>query len=270
MYRKVAIFGASGYISKYLIQEYLDKSDEIFLISDRSENIAEKYKRNQNIHVLKGSIGEEEIGKRLISENVDCFVNLYAQTDILFAERNANLDFQINVLSVVNFLSLLIQNRHQCNFFQIGTVTQFGLTPPSPIDESYESNPETIFDLHKNLIEEYLKAIDGKYGFRGISIRLSNVYGGESAQFSGNRGVVNRVIELAKAKNRISVYGDGHYYRNYIHVLDVAKCIQKLTSLSDFPSNTMVMLIGIAKLQRRFNTNSNCISNRITGCISYS
>jgi UDP-glucose 4-epimerase len=238
---KIAIFGASGYIASYLI-ECLSNNSPLLLITNRPENIPEEVKGRCGIEVIKGDLGDEVVQSRIVTEKIKLIINLYGQTDIYFAQKFIEFDFEMNVSKIIKFFSYLVKRKFSVRFVQVGTVTQAGLTPFELVDEEFPDKPITNFDLHKLIAETYVQNMNGKFGFETLCVRLPNVFGGAARQFSGNRGVINRVILAAKKEGEIFIFGSGQYVRSYIDVIDVTGCIERLISLKNFPGGEMVII----------------------------
>ena len=53
-------------------------------------------------------------------------------------------------------------------------------------------------------------------------LRLSNVYGENLSKLNQkNRQILSKIIKNAITKKTINVYGNGKYFRDYVHVKDV-------------------------------------------------
>ena len=161
--RSIAIMGASGYVATHLIQKLVTKEDvKLYLVTNRPENLPKNIENSTNISIIEGNLGQKKVQDLIVKKKVDLVVNLYAQTDVYFAEDNILEDYEINVASVVRFFSFLVDKSHSCRFIQFGTVTQCGLTPLEAIDEEFDDKPITTFDFHKLVAENYVKKIDLK------------------------------------------------------------------------------------------------------------
>jgi len=226
-YSNIAITGSSGFVGSHLINKLINYNNKLFLITNRPHLIDHNIFQMKNVKILKGNLGQKFIQNEIISNKVQLIINLYAQTDLYFAEQNIIRDYNINVLPLVKFFSYITKKKYNCTFIQIGTVTQAGLTPKTPVDENFIDNPITVFDYHKLCAENHVKFYN-KYSFiNSYCFRLSNVYGSSSHLFSATRGVINKVIETALKNQSIAVYGDGNYLRDYIHIDDVINIIIK-------------------------------------------
>ena len=78
-----------------------------------------------------------------------------------------------------------------------------------------------FYDLSKLTAERYLKLYCKNKFLRGVSLRLSNVYGSLSNYGKPDRGIIDKVISNALKGKEIFVWGSGEYYRDYIFIEDV-------------------------------------------------
>ncbi len=221
----IAITGASGFIGSYLSDYLSSLNHKLFLISNRSHLISNEIASKKNIQIVKGNIGQKKVQSIIVNKNINAIVNLSAQTDLYFAEGNVYQDYFISVLPIIKLLSYLTKENYKCKIIQIGTATQCGLTPNYPINEDYIDDPKSVFDYHKLCAENYIKYFNNNSSIESICFRLSNVYGGSKKNFSPSRGVINKVIKTALEKKTITLYGNGNYLRDYIHINDVVKFI---------------------------------------------
>jgi nucleoside-diphosphate-sugar epimerase len=104
-----------------------------------------------------------------------------------------------------------------------GTVTEMGIPKRLPINETHRDEPLTIYDVHKLMAETYLKHYACLGTVRGAVLRLANVYGPGPRSSNADRGVLNMMIRRALANETLTVYGNGEWVRDYIHVEDVAR-----------------------------------------------
>jgi nucleoside-diphosphate-sugar epimerase len=102
-----------------------------------------------------------------------------------------------------------------------GTVTQTGIPKHLPVNETHCDDPITIYDLHKQMAEGYLKYYARQGFVRGAILRLANVYGPGPKTSSAERGLLNIMIRKALAGETLTVYGEGNYLRDFVYVSDV-------------------------------------------------
>jgi UDP-glucose-4-epimerase GalE len=109
----------------------------------------------------------------------------------------------------------------------------YGVPQRQPIDESLRPDPINPYGESKLAVERLLRAYDGAYGFRSVSLRYFNAAG---ADLEGEIGewprvqtrLIPRVLQAAMGRlPEIVIYGDSHptrdgtAVRDYVHVEDI-------------------------------------------------
>ena len=69
-----------------------------------------------------------------------------------------------------------------------------------PVDEDAPDDPITVYDRHKLIAEDDLKAAAAQGVVRGATLRLANVYGPGARGQPRDRDVLNRMIKTAIAR----------------------------------------------------------------------
>jgi nucleoside-diphosphate-sugar epimerase len=102
-----------------------------------------------------------------------------------------------------------------------GTSTQCGMPKKLPVDENVLDDPITAYDFHKLQAERWLKFYTSQGWVKGVSLRLTNVYGPGPKSSSADRGILNLMINKALNGEDLTIYGSGGYIRDYIYIDDV-------------------------------------------------
>ena len=146
--------------------------------------------------------------------------HLAAQTSAVVADANVASDFNANVTPMRHLLSVCRRRGSRPIVLFAGTVTEAGVPSRLPVNEDAPDNPITTYDRHKLTAESELQAaaLDGRVC--GSTLRLANVFG-PGATGRSDRGVLNRMIEIALRGDSLTVYGTGMYVRDYVFVEDV-------------------------------------------------
>ena len=154
---------------------------------------------------------------------VDVVFHFAAQTSVYVAERDPMTDMTVNVMPMLALLEACRNEGHRPIVLFSGTVTEAGLTERLPVNEECPDRPITIYDLHKWMAENYLKHFTRAGIVKGATLRLANVYGPGPKSSSADRGVLNMMIRKALRGQELTVYGEGEFLRDYVHVQDVAR-----------------------------------------------
>lgn len=218
--KKIVITGAGGYIGSKLVTAIKDIDCLICRVS-RNKSILPVIKNKcAKIMDYEGSIQDSCFLREFLPES-DIVFHLSGQTNLNFAQQNVAADWNANVLPMQQLLEYCRQIKLSPVIIFSGTATQVGLTSTLTVNESMPDLPITIYDLHKLNAEDYLKTYSAQTLVKGVSLRLTNVYGPGSASINQNRGIINQMTSNAINGQALTVYGDGKFIRDYIFIDDV-------------------------------------------------
>lgn len=155
-------------------------------------------------------------------DGVDVVFHLAAQTSVSVAADDPSADWRANVLPLIRLLETCRARKWTPTVLFAGTATEAGLTDTLPVTEDMRDEPITVYDVHKLTAELYLKIYATAGVCRGVTLRLSNVYGPGPASGAKDRGVLNTMVRKALQGKPLTVFGDGSFLRDYVYVEDVA------------------------------------------------
>ncbi|MBE0691307.1 MAG: NAD-dependent epimerase/dehydratase family protein, partial [Anaerolineae bacterium] len=144
------------------------------------------------------------------------------QTSTYAANADPIADQAINVQPMLHLLETCRRHGGCPTVCFASTVTVAGIPEHLPVDENHPDHPLTIYDLHKQMSEQYLRWYAEQDFVRGVTLRLSNVYGPGPRSGSTDRGILNQMVRRALAGESLTVYGAGDQVRDYLYVEDVA------------------------------------------------
>ncbi len=148
--------------------------------------------------------------------DVDAVVHLSAQTNLRFAEANPADDERANVDSM---RAVLAAARPGTRVVFASTATIAGIA--SHVDPTTPDAPITVYDRHKLAAEQLLARATERGDVRGVSLRLANVFGFGVASRNSARSVLNLMIRRAFTGEPLTIFGEGQYLRDFIHLSDV-------------------------------------------------
>lgn len=218
--KRILITGGSGYLAHSVLSLLKDTDCNILCLDIK--NIVSVFQRSLAcIRFVQGDITKQEAFKNLLMD-IDVVFHFAAQTSVYAANENPVLDYSINVLPMLLILETCQNSKLNPVILFSGTVTEAGIPTGLPVNENHPDNPITVYDLHKLITENYLKYYV-KQGFvKGAVLRLANVYGPGPKSSSSNRGILNAMVCKAINGEDLTLYGEGKFIRDYIHVNDVA------------------------------------------------
>lgn len=148
-----------------------------------------------------------DAGDPIPDRKYDFIVHLGARTLIRLSKEKPYEYFQDNLDLSMRILELA--RKH-------GSIVVY----PTSGSESEATNP---YSLAKKQVVEWIELYRNLYGVRRHVLKFYNIYGPSS-----RKGAVFLFSNAALNREPITVYGDGNHVRDFIHVRDVARCIEMI------------------------------------------
>jgi UDP-glucose 4-epimerase len=226
--KHILITGGGGYLASCIVG-LLQDVDCFVVRLDRPGTLFSPVTGRAKVQNIVGDVREMSTWEKALL-NVDIVFHLAAQTSAYEANKNPVVDQQINVMPMLYMLETCLKKGWQKVILFSSTVTICGLPVFQPVNENHPDNPITIYDLHKQMAENYLKYYIKHDAVKGAVLRLANVYGPGPKSSRSDRGILNQMIRKALAGEPLTVYGTGDQLRDYVYVEDVALAFLKAAS----------------------------------------
>lgn len=239
MSKKVAVFGGSGFIGSFVVDELLKKGYEVV-----SADIQPSHFVPQELFKECDILDRERVDE--IVKDVDIVYNFagYANLDDAIADPVRAIE--LNVVGNLNILDS--SKKHNIERFVYAS-SAYAM-----------SDKGSFYGISKltseKLIEEYYK----KFGLEFTIIRYGSVYG--ERDFYNN--YIYNLLKEAYTTGKIVHNGDGEEIREYIHVVDVAKLAVDIIESKEFV-NEHIILTGVERMKRKelFEMIKEILSNTI-------
>lgn len=235
--KKILITGGAGFIGSHLVEELLNRGEEVFVIDDLSTGSLENVKHlenNKRFHITIDTILNRTSMERLVAE-CDEIYHLAAAVGVKYIIENPLLSLQINIRGTEIVLELA--NQYKRKTLIASTSEVYGKHKHSPLKESDNSvlGPTTIwrwsYSCAKAIDEFMALAYYREKKLPVVIVRFFNTVGPRQ---TGKYGmVIPRFIKQALLGHNITVYGDGKQTRSFTWVGDVVKGIIDLMDYKD-------------------------------------
>mgnify|MGYP001200263616 CR=1 FL=1 len=144
-------------------------------------------------------------------DNYNVLVNPYIDID-------TNLTHLVRVLEQFKIMQDKTNNRHVFNFVSSWFV--YGDCKLPATEKSY-CNPKGFYSITKRTAEQLLISYCETYNLDYRIFRLANVIGDGDEKVSKRKNALTYLLNKIKTDQKIELYHNGYFYRDYIHVDDV-------------------------------------------------
>ena len=211
---KILVTGGAGYIGSVLVPNLLDQGHEVTVIDSfvfKQTSLASSI-RKENLRLVFGDVRNESLMKEHVS-NADLVIPLAAIVGAPACDKDPVAAQSINKDSILWLLKHLSLNQR---IIMPTTNSAYGSGDENNYcDETSPLNPLSLYARDKVTVEKELMKHPG-----GTSFRLATVFG-ISPRMRLDL-LVNNFTYRAITDGFVVVF-EGHFKRNYIHVLDVVQ-----------------------------------------------
>jgi UDP-glucose 4-epimerase len=220
---RALVTGGAGFIGSHLVDELLDRGDEIAVVDDMStgkrENLTGALARGAELHEI--DIRDAARLREVVGGwRPDIVFHLAAQMDVRKSIEDPAWDAGINVVGTINVLeaSRLAGVHRVVNTSTGGAI--YGETDVMPTPESVPPRPMSAYGQSKFCAEAYCGWYERLYGLSSVTLRYGNVYGPRQDPH-GEAGVIAIFCGNLIAGGRPKIFGDGRQTRDYAYVGDI-------------------------------------------------
>ncbi len=229
--KTIVITGARGYIGSALAEKLARHGHMLRLVS-RSSSPEPAISTRPSCEHRVADLRDPQSWSELL-RGADIVVHLSSRTDLRAAEADPADDEDINLRP----LRALVEAAGAIDAAPIivfaSAATIVGPHPQMPVDDDTPDDPCSIYDRHKLAGEMILREATVGGVIRACSLRLSNVYGRGGASVNANRGILNIMMKRAIDDEPLTLYGNGAYLRDFIHIEDVVEAFLRAMTTPD-------------------------------------
>ena len=255
--KTILITGGTGYIGSCLTCALSKIDCNLKVLSGSSSSWVPETK-NANMKLLSGDISNFSFWNAIL-DDVDYIFHLASVEGLNDHKR----EIEVNVMSMLHLINVCKSKGLSPKIVFSSSANIFGNVSRIPVNEEFRDKPESIFSIHKLLVEQYLKLYYHQYNINSVCLRLPNVYGIAPNKQTINRAVINKVIYKALNGENLFLYSNHNCIRDYIFIDDVISALLLAGGIEKDISKGQSYVIG-SEEGKRISEAWNLISKKVS------
>ncbi|AJZ46491.1 UDP-glucose-4-epimerase GalE [Xanthomonas citri pv. citri] len=239
---RILVTGGTGYIGSHTCVELAQRGHEVCIVDNLSNSSERVLDHLQHLMGFRPEfhrmdVRAPELADLLIGKRIDAVLHFAALKAVGESVREPLLYFNNNVTGTLALLRAM-RTAKVCNLVFSSSATVYGDANRSPIDESAPLKAINPYGRTKLMMEEMIGDLSAAWpDFNAALLRYFNPVGAHPSGYLGEdpRGVPNNLMpyiaQVAVGRREaLQVFGDdyptddGTGVRDYLHVMDLARC----------------------------------------------
>ncbi len=225
---KILVTGGAGFIGSNFIRYWLNKYPtdhiinlDILTYAGHLTSLTD-VEKNPNYTFVKGDITDSDLVDKLVSE-VDTIVHFAAETHVDRSVKDPLVFVRTNIIGTQTLLEAAKKHGNK-RFHHISTDEVFGALPlgtDAKFDENTPYDPRSPYSASKAGSDHLVRAYFHTFGLPITITNCSNNFG----PFQDTEKFIPRMITNLIMGDKVKIYGDGLYVRDWLYVLDHCSAI---------------------------------------------
>ncbi|MBN1186617.1 MAG: NAD(P)-dependent oxidoreductase [Bacteroidales bacterium] len=226
MNSKVIVFGGSGFLGQYLVNELGIRGYDVTIVDiNPSQNL------NDKKFICCDILDREKVLSFLSKENCDFIFNLAGFANLDNANNNPCQAINLNVIGNINIMDGALLSKCERFIYASSTYAM--------------SNKGSFYGISKLASEKLIEEYNQRYNLAYTILRYGSIY--SEIPFENN--YIYSLVEKAITTKSIVHGGDGQEVREYIHASDAARLSVDVIE-SDKYVNQHIILTGNENMKR--------------------
>jgi len=241
--KKTLVTGGAGFVGLNLVARLLEIGSEVtvydYSIGGQAEELVRKY--GGQLKLLQGDIRDEaKVADAVRGQTV--LFDLAGKSGATDSNKTPLIDLDVNCRGHLTVLEACRQFAPEiCVVFPSSRLV-YGKPDYLPVDEGQRLKPESIYAVHKLVVEHYLQLYAKQFELKSAILRISNPYGPFQGSDARIYGIANRFVQLAVRDQTISLFGEGNQKRDYLYIDDLSDALLRAGFYAATP--TIILNIG--------------------------
>jgi UDP-glucose 4-epimerase len=234
------VTGAAGFVGSNLVDQLLARGDTVVAYDNFSTG-TEEFLTSANAHPNFRLVRSDVLDAAALAaamNGCDMVFHLAANADVRFGTQHPMKDLEQNTIATFRVLEAMRANGiRRIAFSSTGSVYGEATVVPTPEDAPFPVQT-SLYGASKVAGEGLISAYAEGFGFQGIVFRFVSILGPRYT----HGHVFDFCQQLGADPSRLTVLGDGHQRKSYLHVEDCVAAI--LTAAERFDGKFGVFNLG--------------------------
>ena len=226
--KRVLVTGGAGFISSNFIRHLLANTGyelvslDALTYAGNLENLADLM-AHERLSFVHGDIRDAELVGKVVAE-VDVIVNAAAESHVEKSIEEGASEFVTTNVEGTQILLDAVRRTPVERFILISSSEVYGTAECAPMDEEHPLNPRSPYAATKAGGDRLAYSYFVTYGLPIVIVRPFNNYGPRQHP----EKVIPRFVTQALSGEPLTIHGDGHASRDWLHVDDDAEAIEAI------------------------------------------
>jgi UDP-glucose 4-epimerase len=221
---RVALTGGAGYIGSTLVARLIGGGDTVVSVDNQSigdYGHLKGSKLGRRAELLVGDIREQKMLEEKWRD-CDAVAHLAALPGLVRCRDNPEEAVSVNVYGT----HCVMETARKLDINRVvfcSSAATYGVPVRMPVTEDHPLRPLNLYGVTKVSGEQIINTYWDNYGIETVNLRFGNIYG--VGVFTRWDTVIPKFVNQAVGGEPLTVYGDGEYSRDFVHVQDITKAM---------------------------------------------
>ncbi|MCW4050622.1 MAG: NAD-dependent epimerase/dehydratase family protein [Candidatus Bathyarchaeota archaeon] len=221
---KVGVTGGAGYIGSTLVTKLLSQGDQAVSVDNQSigdYNFLKAHPVGVKSKCVEGDIRDLKLLEE-VWEGCDTIAHLAALPGLVRCREHPEEAVSVNIYGTYQVMEAARKLDIKRVVFCSSAAT-YGVPVKMPVTEDHPQKPLNLYGVTKVAGEQVIDTYWDNYGIETVNLRFGNIYG--VGVFTRWDTVIPKFVNQAMNGESLTVYGDGEYSRDFVHVQDITKAM---------------------------------------------
>jgi UDP-glucose 4-epimerase len=221
---RVAVTGGAGYIGSTLLVKLLERGDTVVSIDDQSigdYSYLRRHELGKKTECVVGDIRDLELLAEEW-EGCDAVAHLAALPGLVRCIEHPEEAVSVNIYGTYQVMEA-VRRLDIGRVVFCSSASTYGVPVEMPVTEAHPLRPLNLYGVTKVAGEQVVNTYWDNYGIETVNLRFGNIYG--VGVFTRWDTVIPKFVNQGMSGDSLTVYGDGEYSRDFVHVQDISEAM---------------------------------------------